>query len=317
MNVPTSATVIICAYTQDRWAELTESIESVIAQPEVSEIIVVIDHESELLERVRTRWPRLTVVPNEQRRGLSGARNTGLELVSDDIVAFLDDDAAATAGWLASLLNAFRDPTVVAVGGTALPNWPAGRAPSVLPPELLWVVGCSYRGQPTRRADVRNVIGCSMAFRSSALRRIDGFNVATGRVGRLPLGAEETEACIRLHRLETTSRILLEPSSVVRHTVTPERTTWRYLRRRCFYEGVSKAVLAKTLGAGDALESERGYLLRTLTGGIVRAILRGHPLAAVAILLAVVSAGSGFAWGSMRTRAGVAPLRPSGRAVLR
>ena len=47
------------------------------------------------------------VVPNTQAKGLSGARNTGTEMASSDVVAYLDDDATAEPGWLQALLAPF------------------------------------------------------------------------------------------------------------------------------------------------------------------------------------------------------------------
>ena len=64
----------------------------------------------------------------------------------------------------------------------------------------------------------------------------------------------------------------------MRHRVTAERATWRYFRRRCWAEGLSKALVRKSVGADAALASERGYVLRTLPTGIwngIRVSIRG------------------------------------------
>ena len=128
------------------------------------------------------------MVANTGTRGLSGARNTGVDAASGDIVAFLDDDAAAADGWLAALTAPFADPHVVGTGGGAEPVWTLPR-PGWFPDEFGWVVGCSYRGLPVTRAPVRNPIGCNMAFRRAALLEVGGFRdeVGPGRdaAGRL------------------------------------------------------------------------------------------------------------------------------------
>lgn len=301
--------MVICAYTQRRWDDITAAVASALAQPDTLEVILVIDHEDDLLARARAAFPAAVVLANDHRRGLSGARNTGLARAAGEFVAFLDDDAAADDRWLRLLLTGFEDDHVVAVGGSAHPLWPSGVSPALLPPELLWVVGCTYRGQPTRRADVRNVIGCSMAFRRRPLEDIGGFNPDTGRVGQIPLGAEETEVCIRLRHADARARIVFEPLSRVSHRVTPDRTTWRYLRRRCFFEGVSKAALSRSLGSGDALSSERSYTARVLPLGLLREMRHGRPAGALAIVLSVAAAATGFAYGSlMQARVAPAPV---------
>jgi cellulose synthase/poly-beta-1,6-N-acetylglucosamine synthase-like glycosyltransferase len=292
-----TVSVIICAYTLKRWEEMIASIASAVRQPEATEVIVVIDHEPELLRRTRRAWNGLTVVPNRFRQGLSGARNTGLEIATGEVVAFLDDDAVADDEWLRHLLVPFEQPEVVAVGGRALPVWPRRRGPLILPSELWWIVGCSYRGLPTERADVRNVMGCTMALRRDALRSIGGFNTDTGRVGAHPLGAEETEVCIRLRALDPQRRVVYEPASVVRHVVSADRVTARYLRRRSFFEGVSKAALSKSLGAGDALSTERGYTARVLPRAALREVRHLNPAGAAGIVLSLGSAGVGYLYG--------------------
>lgn len=309
-----TVSIVICAYTQERWDDITAAIASAVNQPEATEVIVVIDHETDLLNRTRRAWGGLTVVPNRYRQGLSGARNTGLELAAGDIVAFLDDDAVAADDWMREMLSAYDAPQVVAVGGSAEPVWPGGKAPAHYPAELLWIVGCTYRGLPTKRADVRNVIGCSMSLRRDALLGVGGFNPDTGRVGKHPLGAEETEVCIRLTAADPTRRIRFEPRSSVRHRVTPERTTWRYLRSRSFFEGVSKAGLSKSLGSADALSSERSYTARVLPRAVVRELLHGRIVAAAAIVVSLACAAMGYAYGSIHgyTPASVRPVIAEG-----
>lgn len=299
MNEHPTVSVVICAYTQRRWDDLAAAIDSALNQPETAEVILVVDYERELLDRAKRRWSKAGVViaSNRYRQGLSGARNTGLETASSDLVAFLDDDAVAADDWLRSLVKCFAYENVVGAGGSAVPNWHSGRPSPMLPPELLWVVGCTYRGQPNKLSEVRNVIGCSMVFRRAALLTIGGFNVNTGRVGQIPLGGEETEACIKLRHTFPDSRVMFEPRSVVLHRVTPDRTTWRYLRRRSFFEGVSKAALSRNLGHQNALSSERSYVGRILPRGVWRELSHGRFAGAFAIVLSLASAGLGYLYG--------------------
>ena len=78
-------------------------------------------------------------------------------------------------------------PRCMAVGGVARPVWPE-RRPDHLPPELDWIVGCTYLGQPTERADVRNLWGCNMSVRRWVFEEIGGFDEDAGRIGLIPLG---------------------------------------------------------------------------------------------------------------------------------
>lgn len=62
------------------------------------------------------------------RAGLSRARNAGALAARGEILAFLDDDCRADAGWLAGLARGFEDPAVDAVAGSFAPSelatWP-------------------------------------------------------------------------------------------------------------------------------------------------------------------------------------------------
>jgi GT2 family glycosyltransferase len=273
---------------------------------------VVVDHNPALLARVREALPAsVRVLPNARGRGLSGARNTGVAVASGDVVVFLDDDAAARPGWLRALLTPYADPEVVAVGGSAHPYFPVSR-PALLPSagtgpdatgELDWVVGCTYTGQPTGRAEVRNLMGCNMSVRRVAFARVGGFAEDLGRIGRNPLGCEETELCIRIRqaygRNGRTARIVFEPAAQVDHRVGVDRLHWSYLRRRSWSEGLSKAAVAQLVGREDALSTEREYVRSVLPAAVLRELRAGRPDAAAAVVVALSWTVAGYLRGKL------------------
>jgi GT2 family glycosyltransferase len=267
--------VVVCAHTMDRWDDIVAGQAALAVQtlPAV-ETILVIDHNPELLSRAQQAFPGITVLENAGRGGASGARNTGVAVATGDVVAFVDDDARPEPDWLERLLAAYDDAAVMAVGGVARPVWPKGR-PDHLPPELDWLVGCTYLGQPTQRADVRNLWGCNMSVRRFLFEELGGFDEDAGRIGLIPLGAEETELCIRIAQRRPGSRVVFEPAAVVHHRVTPARTQFSYLRSRSHAEGVSKAAMARLVGARDATSEESRYVTRVLTAGLRRELGRG------------------------------------------
>jgi glycosyltransferase involved in cell wall biosynthesis len=264
--------VIICAYTEQRWDQLVTAVRSVEHQETpVDEVIVVIDHNPELLQRAKKGLPRAQVVASTGPRGLSGARNTGIRWSTGDIVFFLDDDASADPKWIGYLLACYENPHVLGVGGAALPLWEAS-APQWWPEEFLWVVGCSYRGQPRQKATVRNMMGCNMSLRRTVLAAVGGFDVELGRTADAPLGCEETELCIRAQKIFEQGIFLFEPKSVVNHHVPETRVAWKYFISRCSAEGVSKAWVTERVGKAAALSQERQYAFRVLPRGITQGI---------------------------------------------
>ena len=86
--------VVVCTYDSGRRPLLERGLEALKHQVQpAGAVIVVVDHNPQLLGALRADHPHLTVVPNDGQRGLSGARNSGVALVGTPVVAFLDDDA--------------------------------------------------------------------------------------------------------------------------------------------------------------------------------------------------------------------------------
>ncbi len=279
MQTTPTISVIICAYTQERWDALVAAVESVKQQElQPQGIIVVIDHNPSLLKQARTRFTRCVVVGNAGTRGLSGARNTGIGVAQGTLIAFLDDDAVAEPQWLQKLCEPFADPAVLGVGGMVHPRWQKV-APTWFPEEFYWVVGCTYRGMPREGAVIRNPIGANMCLRRDVFAAVGGFRSEIGRVGTRPIGCEETELCIRAHNYWPERVFVYQPEASVEHCVTDTRATWHYFWSRCYSEGLSKAVVTQYVGAKDSLASESTYTRETLPRGVARnlahACLRG------------------------------------------
>ena len=170
------------------------------------------------------------------------------------------------------------------------------------------MVGCTYEGQPTALAPVRNVMGCNMAFRTSVVDTAGLFGEDLGRVGRVPYGCEETELCIRATRHHPDAGILFEPRSRVRHHVSPDRLTWSYLWRRSYAEGISKAAVSERTSRKASLSTEMSYATRVLPRGFLRELLsaprtRGRGLGgAFAIASALAMTGIGYVVGHFAVR---------------
>lgn len=275
-SLVTSISVIICAYTEERWDELVKAVQSVAEQsPTPDEIILVIDHNLKLQRRAERTFPQARVIPNQETRGLSGARNSGVKAASGEILVFMDEDAWPEPGWLTRLLAAYEDPQVLGAGGSIVPEWVDGR-PAWFPEEFDWVVGCTYQGMPTHTSPVRNLIGANMSFRRSVFSATGGFQQAIGRVGSFPAGGEETEFSIRARQQAPEGKLLYIPEARVQHRVPPDRSRWSYFASRCYAEGLSKALVTRMVGTQDGLGSERSYTLRTLPMGVLRSL--GHAM---------------------------------------
>jgi GT2 family glycosyltransferase len=278
MEDPVTASVVICAYTMDRWPVLMESVASARAQThQPTEVILVIDHNEELSQLANAHFHGVTVLANECSPGIAGARNAGCAVASGSVLAFLDDDAIAEPEWLERLVSHYASAGVLGVGGLVLPDWRSGK-PDWFPAEFNWVVGCSWTGLPDTLAEVRNPIGANFSVRREVHAAVGGFHSEMGHVagthGAPVTGtADETEFCIRASKHCPGGRWLYAPDAKVHHVVAQSRLSWAFFVGRCRMEGDSKATLTRIAGAERSLESERRYLRTVLPLAVVRELV--------------------------------------------
>lgn len=296
---PASCSVVVCTHDPGRFGELERVVAALSRQTRPpDEVVVVVDHEPALLARASAELAGVTVVPNDRVPGLGGARNTGIARSSGEVVAFVDDDAIPEDEWLERLLEGYADPRVAGVGGAIEPRWEPER-PAWFPREFDWVVGCSYVGLPTAPTFVRNLIGCNMSYRRELLERTGGFH--------LGYGCDETELCIRVAQQDPSARFLYQPAARVHHLVPAARLRLRRFFSRCYFEGGSKAVVARLVGHVDGLASERSYtsrvLPRAVAAGLASAVRDRDPYGAAragVVVAGLASTVAGFVAGSVR-----------------
>ncbi len=313
-RTPLTVSVVICAYTEDRWPLLLHSVASVQQQSRIPvEILVCVDHNDSLLDRCRRQWadqadgPSVPVVvlANKYQGRLGSARNSAAELARGDIVAFLDDDAWADPDWLDRLLLPYRNESVAAVGGAPVPEFESAR-PGWFPFEFDWVFGCAYSGLPETQAPVARLIGANMSVRRLALAEIGGFHSDNH---------DDMDMCHRLKDLRPAEQILYEPMARVHHFVPAARTTWGYFWRRCFFVNKGKVAAFRQMGGAGNLSADIGFVGRALSQGVSRGLrqaLKGDAWGAAraaSILAGIVLAGSGHVAGTWQMRR-LRPGRP-------
>jgi cellulose synthase/poly-beta-1,6-N-acetylglucosamine synthase-like glycosyltransferase len=184
------------------------------------------------------------------------------------VVAFVDDDAVLADSWSTRLLETFDvDTSVIGATGVVLPLWEDPQM-AWLPEEFYWVVSCTGWLGGSRRVLVRNAWGVNMAFRRSVFDLVGfdeqfGGNMGAQDGNKSGLLGEDTLFSIRACE-SMGGAIVYNPEIRVFHKVHRYRLTPRYLRRRAFWEGFTKAVLASTGGMTFGLAPERRLLRQIL-----------------------------------------------------
>jgi len=296
-----TVSVIITTYLMARWDWLQECMTSALTQTVPAlEVIVVVDHNQELLERIVSEVPGVIAVPNIGGRGVSGARNSGVKASRGEVVAFLDDDAVVTPDWLATLLRHIVQPDVVGVGCYSDGLW-ENPCPAWFPLEFGWTIGVSYAGLPDEPTAMRNVWTCAMLVKRNAFEVVDGFREDFGKIGNRSL-PEDTDLCLRIAAVQENAVWMWDPAKVMKHRVPAGRATFGYLLSRCFLQGWGKAAMARMDGFDESTSSERSYAVRTLPAGVrhgladaVRGDFSGLARSG-AIAAAFATAVAGYCW---------------------
>lgn len=267
---PPTISVIICAYTEDRWELMRQSVASVQGQSlQPCEIIVCIDHNEILFHRCAAYWadsaactPPIRVIQNKYDGHLGSARNTAAETAAGEILAFLDDDAAADKDWLQILTDPYHDERIGAVGGRPLPVFEAGR-PAWFPVQFDWVFGCAYDGLPTSRGPLAHLIGANMSVRRTLLEQVGGFHSDNH---------DDMDMSHRVAHIRGREAVIYEPAATVRHFVPASRPTWKYFWRRCFFVNKGKVEAFAQMGDAAALGAETRFVWYALAKAVPRGI---------------------------------------------
>jgi len=221
LDRPPPISVVICAYNAERTMDACLASLRALRYPNY-EVIVVNDGSTDRTLEIAQRYPEVRIF-SQENRGLSAARNLGLEHASGLIVAYTDSDCVVDPDWLTYLAYKFVHGGFVAVGGPNLP-----------PPEESRTAACvaAAPGGPTHvlldDEVAEHIPGCNMAFLKTALQEIGGFDPIHRAAG------DDVDLCWRLQNHG--HAIGFSPAAMVWH----------------FRRNTIKAYLAQQMGYGKA-----------------------------------------------------------------
>jgi glucosyl-dolichyl phosphate glucuronosyltransferase len=319
-NSHVTASVVIPAFTLDRWDLIVKVVDAVQSQtrPPV-ELILSIDRNAELLRACQDRWGAadlpvpVKVMANDNQwtprvvtestsdgvaRGYGGgsARNSAAKAAIGDVIVTFDDDAWPEPECLKYLLAPYDDPSVVAVGATSIPDYET-RRPIWFPRSFDWIFGGAYEGLPITLGPTPRLFGGNFSVRSTAFRALGGYRSED---------FDDLDICSRLVFTYSDSAVLYEPRAVAHHFVPANRVTWRYFCTRSFMVNRDKVAAFALLGEAASLAPERQFVLRSIprqSAAALRGLFTGHPeelLQWAAMLVGIGLAGLGNVVGRLR-----------------
>ena len=243
---------IICTHNREQY--LGAAIDSLLSQNLAGEYeVIVVDNASTdgtaAVAKARLSDPKVRYV-YEPNLGLSVARNRGAAEARGAILAYLDDDAEASEGWLAALTSIFEQNEKVAIaGGKVTLIWP----PNAQPPRWLSADLSSSLGAYDLGDELIYIQqpaltprGLNYAVRKQFLQGVGGFDPNLGRVGKNLLSNEEQQMT-RL-ALERDWQVAYVPAALAAHNVAPARMKPGWFLSRSWWQGISESYREQASG---------------------------------------------------------------------
>lgn len=249
--------------------------------------IVVVDNASrdEATRAVTASHGPICRYVREDTPGLDWARNRAVAEARHDLIAFCDDDAHASPGWLAAIADTFADPQVAAVTGLVLPmelatwaqrlfeRYGRGMSKGLVPRRFDGAAMSDH--QRIKAQDIG--VGANMAVRRAAFDAIGGFDTALD-VGTPSQGGGDLDF---FHRLLTAGlTIAYQPGAWMRHQHRRDIDALRqqlYANGRAYGAYLRKVHASGRIPRGQVLRFAAGWV-QWLAGRSVRAIFTSRPL---------------------------------------
>jgi glycosyltransferase involved in cell wall biosynthesis len=152
------------------------------------EVIVIDDGSKDATPEIVACFPDVRCV-RQENRGLSAARNAGINAATGEIVAFTDDDCRPDEDWLFYIIGDLLRTNYAAIGGH-----------NFLPPEDSWVAAAvmASPGGPAHVMmtdhEAEHIPGCNMVWYKWALESIGGFDPIYRKAG------DDVDVCWRLQQ---------------------------------------------------------------------------------------------------------------------
>lgn len=239
---------IICTY--NRATYLSKALEALAHQnyTDFNDFEVVIinnnstDNTRQVVDSFEMQYPHIQVIyANEEKQGLSNARNKAIEVSNAEWLAFLDDDAYVDADYTKNIIRFIQTNTnIKAIGGPILldfeslkPNWYT---------HYLGSLFGYFKPYKKSRLFTKNFYprGSNMIFHRSLFQKYGVFNPNLGRIGRNMIGSEEKDMFQRIYKNH--EKVYYLHTAITYHLVPDFRTELDFIKKQSIGVGHSEHV---------------------------------------------------------------------------
>ncbi|MDP4285214.1 MAG: glycosyltransferase family A protein [Bacteroidota bacterium] len=177
--------LVICTY--NRAAYLPEALESIKEQTfdtSAFQVIIVDNFSTDNTALISANFIKDNPAINckycfEKNKGLSFARNRGIDEAEALVIAYVDDDAILSPRFLEEMTIFFNNhPDAVGAGGKVIPKYEKGNEPEWMSQYLNGFVGKVDHGNDILlfKESMKYPAGCNMAYKKDILKEAGGFN---------------------------------------------------------------------------------------------------------------------------------------------
>lgn len=232
--------VVISTY-DDPINFVDQCLKSLLPQEKICEIIIVDSSKKDDIKKfchfLENRKINYIYTPP---KGLSDARNKGMSIAKEHIVAFTDVDCIIDKNWAENIYNSFEvGDNIAVVGGKVLPKWIS------MPNRILYNSAIAQgfyssfdMGEELK--DVNQIFGGNFAI-DRHLVTDQLFSPELGRGKGNLLGGEETKLCKQIKNKGL--KIIYNPSTIVWHQIPEERSKFEWMWKRMYYGGINRVVV--------------------------------------------------------------------------
>lgn len=249
MNTELKISLVICTYNRDKYLpEALESIRLQAAPKYLFELIIVDNNSTD-----KTASIAKTFIQNnpgmhatyffEKNKGLSFARNRGITEAAAPVIAYVDDDAILSPGYIDALVSFFEThKDAIGSGGKVIPKYESGQPPAWMNKYLNGFVGNHDFGenilQYTNR--MKYPPGCNMAYKKDILQKAGGFN------NDLKFRSDDKYI---FHRVkEISDKIYYVPEAWLYHYIDADRLSFENFKKLFLKTGNEEKIRSRSEG---------------------------------------------------------------------
>ena len=251
--------LVICTYNRDKYLpEALESIRMQDAPKDLFELIIIdntsSDNTAPIAQAFIKNNPDLQAnYFFEKNKGLSFARNRGIAEAAAPVIAYVDDDAILSPGYiqhLASFFDAHAD--AVGCGGKVIPKYESGHPPVWMNHFLYGFVGNHDFGENIAVYDkkMKYPPGCNMAYKKEILQEAGGFN------NDLKFRSDDKYI---FHKVkEYSNKIYYVPAAWLFHYIDADRLSFENFKKLFLKTGNEEKIRSRSEG-GNLAVIKKGF----------------------------------------------------------